>query len=95
MLLSAIQALQPGGMVVYATCALAKAENDSVVERVLERLAHKAQEYNYRAELAPPDAPSCYPAWIERTAMGIQVWPDTSDGRGPLFISRIERCLIS
>ncbi|MEM7680468.1 MAG: RsmB/NOP family class I SAM-dependent RNA methyltransferase [Planctomycetota bacterium] len=43
LLLSAIQATRPGGVVVYTTCTLAPEENESVVDRVLKRSPRPVQ----------------------------------------------------
>ncbi len=40
-LLSALQALKPGGLVVYSTCALSTGENDGVIDRVMSRAQKK------------------------------------------------------
>ncbi len=39
--LSALQALKPGGGLLYATCALSTRENDDVIDRVLTRILKK------------------------------------------------------
>ena len=85
-LLSALRALKPGGSLVYATCALARAENDDVVERTLERIRRKgimeAMTDNRREGL---------PAWVEDSPMGFVILPDRADGRGPMFFSRLKK----
>ncbi len=39
LLYSAVQALRPGGVIVYATCSLSAEENEGVVSRILHRFA--------------------------------------------------------
>lgn len=78
MLCAALEAVRPGGLIVYSTCALEPGENDGVVERLLERRAG-------RVELAPWTAPIG-----EATAVGHRVLPDR-DGWGPFYLSRLRK----
>lgn len=78
MLCAALEAVKPGGLIVYSTCALEPGENDGVVERLLERRAG-------RVELAPVELPLG-----ERTTVGYRVLPDR-DGWGPFYLSRLRK----
>jgi 16S rRNA C967 or C1407 C5-methylase (RsmB/RsmF family) len=92
--LSAAQALKPAGLIVYCTCALSRLENDGVIERVLERLNQQAARHGWNLTLAPPAptaTPALWPEWAEPTAFGLQIWPDRAEGRGPLYLSRLEK----
>ncbi len=76
---SALGAVRSGGFLVYSTCALAPAENDLVLSRLLERGRHPAQV------LKLPDAPL-----TERTEHGLQILPDRA-GFGPIYYALIQK----
>jgi 16S rRNA (cytosine1407-C5)-methyltransferase len=71
--------LQPGGSLVYATCAVSEEENDGVVSRLL----HK---YGDRALLDPPDFPEG-----EKTPYGRIILPDYCGGLGPMYVARFRK----
>lgn len=81
MLAAAVDALRPGGEMVYSTCALAVEENDQVVEKILKKRKGKV-------ELLPavPALPTS-----EATRVGMHTLPDRSGGRGPIFYARLRR----
>ncbi len=79
MLVSALEAVKRGGIIVYSTCALSPLENDGV----LEKLSRKRKG---RFELISPDLP-----FGERTTYGWQVLPDTEGGHGPMYIAKLKR----
>lgn len=95
MVLSATQALKPGGTLVYCTCAISRAENDGVVARAMERLAKKSQDLGYQLALDLPQAgdPLLVP-WMEATDLGMRILPDSAGGRGPLFLSRLKKIAV-
>jgi 16S rRNA C967 or C1407 C5-methylase (RsmB/RsmF family) len=78
MLCSALDALKPGGTLVYSTCALEPKENDLVVGKLLERRAGVV-------ELDPFVSPIG-----EASAVGWQVLPDRS-GWGPFYLVRLKK----
>lgn len=78
LLTSALLAVRPGGRVLYCTCALAPAENDGVIERLLERGRHRAEP---RPVELPVGAPTRY---------GWQMLPHR-DGCGPLYLCRLQK----
>lgn len=78
MLCSALEALKPGGTMVYSTCALEPRENDGVVEKLLERRAG-------RVELLPWQSPLG-----EATSCGWRVLPDQG-GWGPFYLARLRK----
>ena len=45
---NALDALAPGGRLVYSTCSLEKRENEEVVERVTAETGHRIIETRYR-----------------------------------------------
>lgn len=77
MLCAALDALKPGGFLVYSTCALSPLENDQVVERLLKR--------RERVRLAPLTMPVGEP-----TTYGWQIWPDQT-GWGPIYVAKMEK----
>mgnify|MGYP006266076041 CR=1 FL=1 len=79
MLAAMIDALRPGGAVVYSTCALTPRENDAVVARVLERRGERVQ-------LLPVELP-----FGEATEQGVQVLPDRSGGAGPMYAALLRK----
>lgn len=84
LLCAAVDACKPGGLVVYATCALDPAENDGVVTKVLRKRAATTR-------LAPrPAADDPRLDGAEPTATGWQFLPDRC-GEGPIFVARLER----
>ncbi len=97
---AAVDAVRPGGRVVYSTCALSPYENDAVVGRLLVRgngtlkpvdaalvTARAIEEFR---ELFPGDDAS-EPAPGESTEFGRIVLPDRDRGLGPIYFAAIER----
>jgi 16S rRNA C967 or C1407 C5-methylase (RsmB/RsmF family) len=79
MVAAMIDALRPGGTLVYATCALTDRENDAVIEKALARRGALV-------ELGPTDLPGG-----ESTRCGAQVLPDTANGSGPLYAAVLRK----
>ena len=79
LLSSAFLLLNPGGGLVYATCALSPEENDGPVSRLLEK-------YAAAVELNEPDF-----AGGEKTKYGRFILPDVSDGMGPMYVARFRK----
>ena len=93
MLRSASQAVRPGGIIVYATCSLPRAENEGLVERAVERSRKKGPviqvvdasrerqeslERRFGLNLSPSDP-------------GYRIWPDENDGAGPMYFCMLRR----
>lgn len=103
LLSAAALALKPGGVLVYSTCALAKKENDCVVERLLER--HSDFEIYLGdpkdpAFMAPvddsliikkEDKDAIKALSIEKTRFGYSIMPDENSGSGPMFFSFLQK----
>jgi len=79
LLSAAFLLLEPGGSLVYATCALSTEENDGPVSRLLEK-------YAAAVELDEPDF-----AEGEKTKYGRLILPDTSNGMGPMYVARFRK----
>ncbi len=79
LLSSAFLMLEPGGCLVYSTCALSPAENDAVVERLIRK---EGGELAIEA-LADPRS--------EATLHGIRFLPDRAGGAGPMYVCKMRR----
>lgn len=80
LLASAVDALRPGGVLVYGTCALSPLENDKVVEKILKK---RPSMRSVPIDDIPPGA--------DRTEFGVHVLPDTSEGRGPIYCAKLTK----
>ena len=78
LLASAVDALAPGGTVVYSTCALSPLENDDVVKKILKK--RPAMRLDEIAKI--PDG-------ADRTECGVHILPDRAAGRGPIYCARL------
>ena len=77
---SALLTLKPGGTLVYSTCSISPLENDGVVGRLLKK---KGDE----VVLDSPDEIEVG----EKTEFGRQIFPDQSEGAGPIYIARLKK----
>ena len=98
LLSAAFLLLKPGGFLVYATCALADAENDGVVQKLLKKYGTEAAIHGGTAAMefgaANPETigkNSTPPILGEKTLFGSRFLPDTCGGAGPLYFSLIEK----
>ncbi len=73
--------LAPGGILVYATCALSPEENDGVVSRLMKKYGDEAVPAEYRSSGRYPELRP------ERTEFGVHILPDTSGGAGPMYMA--------
>ncbi|MBY0314693.1 MAG: RsmB/NOP family class I SAM-dependent RNA methyltransferase [Bdellovibrionales bacterium] len=78
LLASAFAAVKSGGRIVYSTCAIAREENDGVIEKLMKK---KEGEFNIVRKEWPMGTP---------TDHGHIVLPDV-DKAGPIFFSIIEK----
>ena len=74
-----LEALKPGGHLVYSTCSVSRMENDEVVRRILK----KKKERLVLEELVAPEG-------AEKTEFGVFFLPDRC-GFGPLYVSRLRK----
>jgi 16S rRNA C967 or C1407 C5-methylase (RsmB/RsmF family) len=79
MLAAAVTSVKPGGTVLYCTCTISRYENDDVIHKLSERLGSGI-------ETIPSNCGSG-----ETTQYGLQIWPDTADGLGPMYIAKIRK----
>ena len=80
LLASAVDALAPGGFVVYSTCALSPLENDDVVKKILKK--RPAMQLEEIAEI---------PAGADRTECGVHILPDRTGGCGPIYCAKLSK----
>ncbi|XP_062303398.1 tRNA (cytosine(34)-C(5))-methyltransferase, mitochondrial isoform X1 [Osmerus eperlanus] len=90
LLRSALQAVRPGGVVVYSTCTLSRAENQEVVEAVLSSVPG-AELDDLEEELVLPLSDHFTFAPPGHAPSGILVVPHPGKTWGPMFVSRIKR----
>ena len=97
LLSAAFLLLKPGGFLVYATCALADAENDGVVQKLLKKYGTEAAVHNgaaaapYAADTETAAGNDTKLIASEKTLFGRRFLPDTCTGAGPLYFSLIEK----
>ena len=99
LLSSAFLSLNGTGYILYSTCALAKDENDSVIQKLIKKYS-KLQE-NFKIEVCKIDfshvyknIPSCAQIpelIIETTEFGYQILPDKNRGAGPIYFCLIKK----
>lgn len=80
LLASAVDALRPGGELVYGTCALAPLENDAVVAKILKK---RPSMEAVQIENIPVGA--------DRTELGIHILPDKTGGGGPIYCAKMRK----
>ncbi len=78
---SAVLALKPGGTLIYSTCSISPLENDGVVERLLKK----------KSDLVGLDLDHDDLQDLEKTKFGYQMFPDRSEGAGPIYFSRLKK----
>lgn len=78
--------LEPGGLLMYSTCALSPAENDGVSGRLEEKYGDEVLRPTLDAE-SPFDALVGGNPPSEPTRFGRIVLPDAASGAGPLYFS--------
>jgi 16S rRNA (cytosine1407-C5)-methyltransferase len=77
LLSSAVLLLAPGGCLVYSTCSINTGENDGLIARLLKK-------YKEEVRIDRLDFPEGEPALYGRTIL-----PDSSAGRGPIYVARV------
>ena len=96
LLSSAYRMLNPEGYILYSTCALAPAENDGIVERLLKKfdtakIALDAVPRERQRLLSFCD--TLFPE-AEKTKYGFHVLPDAQRGAGPIYFSLIRKTVL-
>lgn len=78
LLASGVDALKTEGEIIYSTCAIAPAENDEVIAKIL-----KKRPQSLEILTLPPLG--------EATKFGRIILPDTTPGMGPLYICKLKK----
>lgn len=81
LLASAVDALRPGGHLVYSTCALTHMENDDVIRKILKKRKGQVRVLEIEPTIEG----------TEKTEFGLQMLPDRCGGRGPIFCAKLEK----
>jgi 16S rRNA C967 or C1407 C5-methylase (RsmB/RsmF family) len=94
-LAAAVDALRPGGYVLYVTCALTPEENDAVVGKILRKREDRVvlvgdPRTTTDPKALPPRVAEVLAA-AEPTESGLAILPDTADGAGPLYCALLQR----
>lgn len=86
----AFRLLRPEGYLLYSTCALAREENDGMIERLLKKFKGQVEVVDFKPEpvegheeLVP-----------EKTDHGFHVLPDTAKGAGPIYFCLIKKIVL-
>ena len=79
LLCSALDALRPGGELIYSTCALDERENDQIIAKLLKKRKNQVEIIPYLSPLG------------ERTQYGWHILPDQSTGAGPIYFSKMRK----
>ncbi len=85
LLCSAWDALRPGGLLMYSTCALAERENDGAVAAL-----GKKRE-GVQVAIQPPRPGAELALMGEKTEHGWLLLPDHNEGIGPLYVSYLSK----
>ena len=101
LLSSAFLSLNDSGYILYSTCALAKDENDGVIQKLIKKYS-KSQE-DFKIEVCKIDFSYIYKNLpnqvqipeliIEPTEFGYQILPDKNRGAGPIYFSLIHKSI--
>jgi 16S rRNA C967 or C1407 C5-methylase (RsmB/RsmF family) len=79
MLAAALDAVKPGGYVLYSTCAITPQEDEEVIEKLFKKRKGKFELIDFDAE------------YSEKKKYGQIILPDTANGRGPLYFCLIKK----
>lgn len=79
MLASALDAVKPGGIILYSTCAITPQEDEEVIEKLFKKRNGKFSLIDFDAK------------FVEKRKYGGIILPDNSQGRGPLYFCLIKK----
>lgn len=83
----AFRLLRPEGYLLYSTCALARDENDGMIEKLLKKFKNQVEVVSFEPELLE-NHPELVP---EKTDYGFHVLPDQANGAGPIYFCLIKK----
>lgn len=84
MLAAAVDAVKPGGTILYSTCALSPLENDGVINKLLKKRSDRVH-----VDLISPEAAFLNDLFAESTEHGVHIMPDKNRGYGPIYMTRL------
>lgn len=79
MLAAALEAVKPGGSILYSTCSINPAENQGVIDKLFQRRPERITELPITIDEAEPLHHGCI------------ILPDAAEGKGPLYICHLRR----
>ena len=95
LLSSAYRLLEPGGILLYSTCALCPEENDGMISRLYKKFNKNGNDFEL---LTPCPQLSEIEKFTkitlpeyEKTEFGFQILPDRAKGAGPIYFSIIKK----
>ena len=99
LLSSAFLSLNDTGYILYSTCALAKDENDGVIQKLLKKYSKSQEDFKIKVcKINFSDIYKHLPSQveipeliIEETEFGYQILPDKNRGAGPIYFSLIHK----
>ncbi len=88
MLASALEAVKPGGRIVYSTCSISDYENDMIIEKLFRK-----REGLFSVIKEDDNTASGNSGLLkgENTEFGKKLWPDKKPFAGPIFYTIIEK----
>lgn len=91
LLMSALQTVVPGGIVVYSTCSMSPLENDRVVDQVLTKCSENSQ---LKVEVVDSQFTNHFISEMfnyRTTKNGILVLPSKTKNWGPMYFCKLQR----
>ncbi len=95
----AFRLLRPKGYLLYSTCALARDENDGMIEKLLKKFKDQVEIVSIDFDSKKPGPEyqkKAFPKGLElpvpeKTGYGYHVLPDVSNGAGPIYFCLIQK----
>lgn len=83
----AFRLLRPEGYLLYSTCALARDENDGMIDKLLKKFKNQVEI----VEFTPSELEGHQDLVPESTDYGFHILPDKANGAGPLYFCLIRK----
>ena len=91
LLLSAVQTVVPGGIVVYSTCSMSSFENDGVIDEVLSICSQNKQLKVEVLDTQFANHPMAEMFHFRTTRNGVLVLPSKTRNWGPMYFCKLQR----
>lgn len=95
LLSSAYRLLQPGGYLLYSTCAICPQENDEMLDRLIKKFNKDGDAFSFVEPNPDLTEITSYVNMelpeFEKTRNGYQIFPDVQNGAGPIYFSLIRK----